>query len=340
MPCSDCDGQPQFIENEIAQQLGKLLGPKRTSMYDNRGRDVRRVNQHGAKGVVKFNPTTEESLRGWRSQFSAVDWQSPDGEPRWVTVDVGRIEAGGGGSFPAASVVQTVARGAINAAGILTVVSTDGFPTSGTLARRRTSTGVVATGVAYTGVTATTFTGMSAATTVSADDTIFRPLSYLARAQVILGSPSAMEDPFYIDVGRGQRFVASASFVGVTIQALEPPTNYSAGSINVIGRLGHGEAGTQAPLIYTLPINSLAAAGTKNVVIPPRANFLLPLWSSDLNNTVQLDFLDEAGALINSLEFTNGGMVAPASLEDAHSITVTNDGASTATYRLPFQISS
>lgn len=334
MSCSQCDGQPQLIASEVAAAIEALRAPRR--------RDPKRVNQHGGKCTIKYNPSTTEQLSGMRAQATLVDWQSPDGEPRWVTVDVARTAAGGGGSFPGGAGASTAVNFLPSVIGVVPVASTLGFPSSGYFAIKTGSTGVITTGIAYAGITSTSFYGVDPAVvgTLVVGDIIFLPVAYRGLMQVVLGSPSAMEDPFFIDIGRGQRFVASASYVAVTAQALAPPSGFQAGSIALIGRLGHGEAGSLSPVTYTIPIDSLAASAVSNVVIPPKANFLLPVFSSDLNNTIQLEFLDNVGNRIKALSFGNGGQLYPIPLGNAYSINVTNQGAVAANYELPFQIAA
>ena len=263
--CQRCDGQPQVLAYEIAQALADKFGPRR--------RDDRRANQYGGKGVIKFAPTEAETRSLIKQNVTLVDWQSADGEPHPVTVEVGRIAIGGGGSFPQAQ--------------------------SG--------------GVA---------------------------LSYRPRAQVIIGQPSVMSDPFFIDINRGQRFTAAASYLAVTAEMLAPPAGGVSGSMSVLGGIGFGQAVTIAPVVITQYIDSLAAlAVAAPIVVPPRCNFLLPLRSSDQNNLMLVEFLDTNSAVIDVLQFSNGQMVAPAPLSaDTYSVRVTNQGAVAASYRLIFQV--
>lgn len=344
MSCSRCDGQPQIIAQEIAEALGQMLGPRR--------RDAKRVNQHGGKGIVHWNATTDETNSGITQEKTLLDWSSSDGDAHEVTIELGRIEAGGGGSFPSASipsasvVLGVVPPGTIiPAVGLLAtlpVPQTRAFLPSGFLTHRSLLTGVVTPGITYASLTPTAFQNLNSPRgnlNIAAGDTLFAPLAYRGRVQVLLGQQAVMEDPFYVDIGRGQRFTATASFVGVTLQALAPPVGYNAGSIALWCGLGHGQARSAAPVVYTQYVDQLAPAGVTNVIIPPRANFLLPLRSSDVNNTVQLDFLDNTGAIIDSLQFGNGAMITPAPLEDAYSINITNQGMATVNYRPCFQLS-
>jgi hypothetical protein len=163
--------------------------------------------------------------------------------------------------------------------------------------------------------------------------------AYRFYATVTLGVGAVMYEPFNIDVNRGQRFTVSASYVNVTIIASPPPTGYIAGSMLCYAGLGLGNAPSQAPVIFTQFIDGLGAGATSNIVIPPSCNYLLPLQSTNVNGVMQLDFLDNFGAIISSISFGNGQQVSPIPLEqDFYSINLTNQGAIAASYRLPFQV--
>ena len=92
-----CEGHPLILDAEAARSIAEAV---RDGVIGPRRRDVARVNQSGGKGIIKFNPTADETQAGIKQQVTLVDWSSPDGEPRAVTVDVGRIAGGGGGTFP------------------------------------------------------------------------------------------------------------------------------------------------------------------------------------------------------------------------------------------------
>ena len=79
MGCSTCDGQAIIIADEVARHIGHMLGPRR--------RDSKRINQHGGKAIVKWDPSPTEYQGGIRQQATVVDWQSKDGEPYPVTVE-------------------------------------------------------------------------------------------------------------------------------------------------------------------------------------------------------------------------------------------------------------
>jgi hypothetical protein len=56
---------------------------------------------------------------------------------------------------------------------------------------------------------------------------------------------------------------------------------------------------------------------------------------------MQLDFQDQGGNAVTSLQFTTGQMVAPLPVgsSDYYQVVVTNLGTVPANYRLPFQLS-
>lgn len=259
------------IDRDVAEALASLRAPRR--------RDDRRANQYGGKGIIKFNPTQEETLLGIREEITLIDWQSEDGMPHTVTIDLGRIFGAGVGTFPQGS---------------------------------------IPTDVAVVG------------------------LSYRAQAQVILGTPSAMSDPFFVDINRGQRFTASASYVAVTARMLTPSVlgvNRS-GSLGVFGNLGYGPAVSTAPVLITQYFDVLTVGVPVLSTIPPRANVLVAVSGDTAGNTTQIDLVDNAGA---SFTFTvvggyvsNAMNVLPA---DAFSLRITNLGPLEESVNLVYQVS-
>jgi hypothetical protein len=256
-----CDGQPSYLAHEIAQALGDLLGPKR--------REARSVNQFGGKGVIKFAPSNDEVTNGVRESITLVDWQSQDGLPHPVTCEIGRIVAGGGGSFP------------------------QGVDPAGTA------------------------------------------LIYRAQAQVIFGSPAAMQDPFFMDIGRGQRFTVAASYVAITAQMLAPSPGDASGSMVAVAGLGFGTSPTLAPILFTQYLDAIKIAGTKTIIVPPRANVLLPLVSNHLVTNVTVEFLNNNGGTIQVYAAITAPIVLP---EETYAIRVTNNGAF-ASFSMIFQLS-
>lgn len=177
------------------------------------------------------------------------------------------------------------------------------------------------------------------------------PLSYRAIAQVLVATPATTWAPFFIDIGRGQRFTVSASSVFVTAEMLAPrgPSSIStnsatSGTLTVFGCIGEGTALTLAPVLYTQYADQLTSGGAGSIstqVIPPRANLLLPVRCSVANNEITIAFRDPVGNVIDTFTFTNGTMVEPAEIpNDAYETRVTNNaGGSTADFRLVYQLS-
>lgn len=276
------------------------------------GQPVRRTspNQFGGKAIIKFNPTADEITNGIRAQNSLFVWESPDKQPHFITVDVGRIVNGYGAPASNASTAPGTGGGG---AGTFPTPSAPGSPT--------------------------TF------------------LSYRATAQVVLGTPGTMQDPFYLDIGRGQRFSALASYVAVTAQAEPTPAGtpagafsggvtYVPGSLGVYATLGVGFAPSLAPVTFTQYIDvtnpgTATTGAAYTLPIPPRANFLLPLQSGDKGGTSRLIFLDAGGRVITTTQsFATGAIANPIALgEDYDAVIVRNEGAVFANYRLIYQLS-
>lgn len=254
-------------------------------LYPN-GIPSNRKTQYGQKGTIKYNPSNDETQSGIRQTVTLVDWSSPDGVPRDVTVEIGVIS--GSGNYPTRSFLQVVG-------GVLTAFS----------------------------------------------------YSYRARAQVIIGQTGSMQDIFYLDINRGQRFTTSASYVAITAEALPPPsgplfTRVVPGSMTVTAGLGYGACRPLAPVLYTQYIDGISAS-TNPVTfqIPPRANFLLPILVSD--NTVPITISENAPGIgtIGQFTFVSGQMTAAVPLaQDADQISFLYPvGASTISSRLVFQLS-
>lgn len=267
-------------------------------------------NSTGGKGVIKFNPTSDDILRGIRAQTTLFTWQSPDGQPHFVTVDLGRMANGYGAPASNGSIGPGLGGGGAGT-----------FPTPQTGAPG----------------SATPF------------------LSYRATGQIVLGTPGTMQDPFYLDIGRGQRFSALASYVAVTAEAEPPPAGlfsgvvtYDAGALGVYATLGIGFAPSLAPVVFTQYVDT-TTPGTANaglaftLPIPARANFLLSVQSSNKADTMRLIFLDAGGrAVASTNSFTNGtqNSLEPIPLaEDYDAVILRNEGGVDANYRLIYQLS-
>lgn len=285
-------------------------------------RNPRTQNQWGGKGVIKFNPTTNEIALGITQQKSLFVWQSEDQLPHYVTVEVGRVANGVGG--PGAD-TGTILPGH--------------FP--------------VSNGVSQGG----------AGTFPAPQDSAGNPLYYRATAQVTIGTPGAMQDPFWIDINRGQRFTALASYVALTAQmsslpineqtgnTLVPPTStlpYISGSLPVYGTIGAHVAPSLAPVLYTQYIdNDLRSPQTTAKyfrLIPPRANFLYPVMSvvDGGGNTIFLTFFDVDGTILGQTQFVATSAFAPpiAIPPDAYIVQVNEGGFGlTRGYRLIYQLS-
>jgi hypothetical protein len=254
------------------------------------------ANQWGGKSIIKYNPTSDETQRGIRQEVSLLVWQSPDGLPHPVTIDVGRIAAGLGGP------------------------GSDDGP------------GSAAVG---TGIGGGTYPLGSDATD---------SLSYRASAQVLLGTPGTMQDPFFIDVNRGQRFTTCASYCAITAAMDAPPTGldpnlvgtFASGSMAVYATLTANFAESEAPLQFTQfieitndpgsPITGQFAIASR--IIPPRANLLLPFsigGQPAVNTEFFIEVFDNSGFVLTTVK--NGGTQTQSPAiplaQDAYSVRLT-----------------
>jgi hypothetical protein len=302
----------------IAQKLkgGTLAGPE-----GRLGPDPKTQNQWGGKGVIKFNPTNNEIVQGIKSEISLFSWQSPDGLPHFVTVDIGRYTAGVGGP----------GNDGTKGGGATVLSVTNPRPVIG---------------------------AVSGATWPAAADQNGNPLYYRAIAQVLLGTPGTMQDPFYIDINRGQRFSTLASYVDVTAQMNGPPideatgnviipanftTPFVSGSLAVYATLGMGVAPPLAPVLYTQYIdNQVAVTNTFIRAVPERANFLFPVLLQGIGDTLKLVFINNVGstvgAIVDPAFGTTPVSVPPIPLpEDCYGVSVLVTAGTN--YRLVYQLS-
>lgn len=308
------------------------------------GPNPRTKNQWGGKGIIKFNPSNSEINAGIRQQQSLLVWESPDGLPHYVTCEVGRFTGGYGGP------------GADNTKGGIQVISPN-FSVPGTI---NAGGGQGSVG------------GGSWPATQDANG---NPLYYRAAAQVTLGTPGTMEDQFFIDINRGQRFTALASYVAITAQMLSPPIDeltgnvvvpityqnpgnsgigpaFLSGSLAVYATLGMAVAPSLAPVLYTqyidYTIQNALGTGVFNSfvsrVVPPRANTVFPVLSSSPGNgkfadLIQLIFFDVNGATVaETPRQPNGSQVPPIVIpEDCYGVQVGTVWQTA--YRLIYQLS-
>jgi len=182
-----------------------------------------------------------------------------------------------------------------------------------------------------------------------------------------------MQDPFFIDINRGQRFTALASYVAVTAQMSGPPIDeqtggvvtppgytlpYTSGSLAVYATLGASVAPSLAPVIYTQYVDNargVVAPGAGNYIrtIPPRANVLLPVISSDAVDLLQIGLFDNSGTFINvtaipgtikgpmALAITDvNALLTPITLPaDCYGILLASSSTRAPNYRLIYQLS-
>ena len=285
------------------------------------GVNPRAANQYGGKAIIKYNPSNDERQTGISQEVSLINWQSPDGLPHYVTIDVGRLAGGYGGP------------------GNDTRVSSLGTADSG-----------IGAGTWPLGVDPNAPDGQGG---------VGVAYFYRATALVQIGLPGAMQDAFYIDINRGQRITALASYVVVTATMGPPPIpstfrapRYApfSGSMAVYATLGPAVAPSIAPVLYTQYVDmgdGIVPSFIK--VVPPRANNLVALTSSvDAASALELWFLDNPGNIIDAVKVTAasgtiGGAPSRFIPEDCYSILVKFTGGSDNTskynWRLVYQLS-
>jgi len=240
------------------------------------------ANSTGGKAIIKYNPTQDEIANGIRSEATLFSWESPDGQPHFVTVEVGRVVGGVGGPTQDGSPGQTP-------------ISNIGGAGGGTFPA-----------------------GLDAAG---------NPYYYRASARILLGTPGTMQDAFFIDINRGQRFTACVSYVAVTAAMSSTPRSeetgdviipnpltgkaFVSGSLVVYASLGVGFAPSLAPVLYTqyIDLNSTdAPAGTYTRFVPPRANRLISAQSTNGGAPLKVEFGSPGADGFITPPFTNGEM--------------------------------
>ena len=245
-------------------------------------------NALGGKAIIKYNPSNDEITAGIRQNVTLFTWQSPDGQPHFVTIEVGRVANGIGGPDNEGAPGQPPATAAaIGAAG--------------------------------------------GGTWPAGADAAGNPLYYRPVAQILLGTGGTMQDPFFIDINRGQRFTACVSYVAVTALMRSTPLSentglpvapglavgnnktYVSGSMAVYATLGIGYAISVAPLLYTQYIDSnstdsVAGSQTYTRITPPRANLLLSAQAQLNGTTMKINFDTPAEPGLQTPPFTNAEM--------------------------------
>lgn len=269
------------------------------------------ANTWGGKAVIKYNPSVADTNAGIRQEATLLVWQSPDGLPHYVTIDIGRLANGVGG------------------------------PNNDNQFRSDASIGAAGGGTFPLGADPANLTAR---------------FSYRACAQVLIGTPGTMQDYFYVDINRGQRFTALASYVAITAKMDQPPQStvdtYVSGSMGVYATLGMGVAPSVSPVVFTQYVDRGSTEPTEatrfNRIIPPRANRLLGLMTSATTAiTAQLHFQDNAGNPVFNTELTIGGANLPSFVpildipQDCYNVIVSVNADQTVNYnwRLVYQLS-
>jgi hypothetical protein len=298
-------------------------------MFDNASSgsiDKATAARYGGKAILKYAPTANEIAAGIRQQNSLFVWTSPDGKPRFVMIDVGRLANGAGGpDYPVTN--------AANASGN------------------------------FSGALVSQLTGGGGTFPLGVDPVTGAVLSYRATAEIVLGTPGTMQDPFWVDINRGQRFTAVASYVAITAQMNAPPGDtvttlpvklaagaVVSGSLVVYGTIGEGINPSLAPVVVTQYIDNMSGSQVVgnpyayNLVVPPRANILLPIVTPGgaAVGGFQLIFYDVAFTPLGQTQTFTGAapMTVPIELpQDCYRIAIIDKSGFTENYRIVYQLS-
>lgn len=152
----------------------------------------------------------------------------------------------------------------------------------------------------------------------------------------------------YGDVGRGIQFTVNACHIYVNV-GMDPFTaqtslfgtvNYQPGAMYLNGHLGFFAGVSGAPVTRTTYIDQIAGSATSTIIVPLFAQYLLPPQSTATSGTVQIDFQDNSGTTIYSLNFATGGVISPIPIaDDVYQVVLTNNTGADAGFRLVFQLS-
>lgn len=148
---------------------------------------------------------------------------------------------------------------------------------------------------------------------------------------------------FTFDVGLGVRFTGVGNYCSVLVGMGAPRSGTVSGTMSIGASLGFFAAPSQSPVTLTSYVDGLGFGEAAPAISrPSRASFLLPPQSSDVSGLTQIDFLDYAGAISNSLLYANGMVVAPIPIspEVAAAVLTNKSAAGTANYRLPWMLST
>jgi len=143
------------------------------------------------------------------------------------------------------------------------------------------------------------------------------------------------------DIGSGVRFTGVGNYVSILIGMEPPPPGRFSAPLTVGALMGMFAAPSTAPLIRTVYIDDLDNGETTPVITRPlKAVTLLPPQSSEIGAFGLYEFLDASMNVLYALKLFNSSLGAPIPLaNDVVYIRVTHNGAVSANYRLPFQLS-
>lgn len=292
----------------------------------------------GSQLTCKFAPSQADAIQGIAAAGQVVLWQGQSVESQTFTLDLRVFSV-----VPQPGLVATTTVVAI-IGGAIVVVSTAGFAPSGTIIV--VSPAGLLQSVNYTSIDATRFLGLSVIPVANAGALVTQVNAVASArpyAEIQMGTMGFTEPTFRVDVGRGVRLTGEGNYVSVVVGMGAPLAGFPSAIYTLGARMGFFAAPTVTPLMFTSYIDQLAPTATSpKIVVPERANFILPPQMSDvLTGSIQINFLDSTGNTIYSLPVPVGGAVAPIpATGDIVAITVQNTGVLTQNVRIPWQIST
>jgi hypothetical protein len=152
------------------------------------------------------------------------------------------------------------------------------------------------------------------------------------------------------DIALGKRLTVVGNYIAVTVGA-DPPMKVLGVSLPTVpvtvgASIGTFAAPSTGPVVLTEYVDSLSNVGippiSDMIPVPLKAVMLLPMQTSlALGGTATLDWFSYGGAFISRdfyLQAANSTMLPIPITGDVSFVRITNTGAGTANFRLPFQL--
>lgn len=159
---------------------------------------------------------------------------------------------------------------------------------------------------------------------------------------VSYGSDGAIANVKF-DVGFGTRFTVVGSYVSVLVGLNPPRDDFKQGQVTIGASLGFFAAPSRAPVMYTeyLGLTNVPPGNVSGLIPrPAHAMMLLPMQSNLIGGTATIEFLALDGILPQyQINWVNSAQnIAIPITDDIAWLRVTNTGADSQQFRLPFQL--